>query len=285
MKKWTKLFVMLAACICIFGAHAFAGSVELKANKNVKMTIADTDDQVFTFTMPKDGYFTLFAIPEDCTMMPQIERLPKECGSILVRMQVKGKECEYQYVHPENGGWISHRYNFKKGTVVTFFIKGVGIGERYASIDYRLKVRTQKVSLFEKESNDKRKTATPLKLNQTHIGNLQSGTKELLDDVDYWVFEASRDGTYQIKSMLYDSYGTPTFYKTSGDHAFFDVYVNNSKTPLAYKKGGKVAYQIDCKRMNTIVQRKMKKGEKLYLKLPSQMNANNCFYKLKVTKK
>ena len=111
---------------------------------------------------------------------------------------------------------------------------------------------------FESENNNSKKTADKLSINKTYTGLMMDG------DTDYWVFTAPKTGKYKFSVAEVNEGYHNTFYAYKGSKKVESVYI-----------GGGDGYK-------TLYKAKLKKGQKIYVKLTD--GANGEMYKIKVKK-
>lgn len=124
---------------------------------------------------------------------------------------------------------------------------------------YKVRIRVIPLSHFEKEDNNDKKHADKLRTGIRCYGLLGGR------DPDWHVFTAPKNGTYTVHMKIYD------FSKTYDLGAEF--YLGNKY--LTYKDGI---------RNSTVLKKRMKKGQKLYIQMkPYKYRSND--YSLKIKKK
>ncbi|MDE6567352.1 MAG: hypothetical protein K2K70_06435 [Lachnospiraceae bacterium] len=185
-------------------------------------------------------------------------RLSSSLDFLRVTMKVNYKTWENDEIVNCNNLYTSSYYSFKPGTKVQITLAST----YYDKKDYTLCVDVKNVTNFESESNDKRSQANTIKLKKTYTGLIMS------EDADWYVFKAPKKGKYKIVGV-----------NTTRDYVNYATY-RGYKAISHDELGEGNGYK-------TLFSGKLKKGQKIYLKISydSLSAAKGVFYKIKVKKK
>lgn len=184
-------------------------------------------------------------------------RLSNSASFLSVKMQVNYKTYENEAFLSGNRLFTSSSYSFKPGTKVQ-----ITLDNTYSTMDYTLCVDVKNVANFESESNDKKAKADTIKLKKTYTGLIMS------EDADWYVFKAPKKGKYKISGVV-----------TNEGAIDFASYKGNKKIASDDLQEGK-GYK-------TLFSGKLKKGQKIYLKISysTLWSRRGVFYKIKAKKK
>lgn len=260
MKKILSVFMsVIIALSCMVFAIPAEASTELQNGKTIEVMFSQNTPgtQTFTYTMPEGGFFYYKIVPK-YKIVYDIDGIPHyDTGMYLPETKLTYNYKEYGKSSVFYGSnWCSPSYCFKKGAVVTISLEDYtdSSTESY----YDLTVYFKKTKNFESENNNSKKTADKLTLNKTYTGLSMDG------DTDYWVFTAPKAGKYKISATEVNEGFHNTVYAYKGSKKVKSVYI-----------GGGDGYK-------TLYKAKLKKGQKIYVKLTD--GANGEMYKIKVKK-
>ncbi len=250
----TALALVLAASALTMvpEREAKAAGTITAGNENT-FTIKSGESQDYTYTMPEDGYF-------------------------YFELKAEGARVNYKFVNNyktyldsscSNGSsFVSSPYAFPKNSEVQFhfecndagydFIEGKDI---IKNCTYKLTINYVKSSNFEQESNDLKSDAGKIKKGKEYTSVMMA------DDTDWYVFKAPKKGTY--KFMMVDT-DTVTDYSQKMN---IEIYGGSNKIlgVSSITKGTG---------WTKVFQKKMKKGQKIYLKCT--YDEGGFEYKIKV---
>lgn len=253
----TMSIVIMLSCM-IFAIPAQAAT-QIKENQTVEVVFQRNTSlkQTFTYTMPEGGYFYYKIVPK-YKIVYDIDGIPHYDTEMYL------PETKLTYNYKEYGkssvfygsNWRSPSYCFKKGAVVTISLEDYtdSSTESY----YDLTVYFKKTKNFESENNNSKKIADKLMLNKTYTGLSMDG------DTDYWVFTAPKAGKYKISATEVNEGFHNTVYAYKGSKKVGSAWINSGD---GYK---------------TVYKGKLKKGQKIYIKITD--GADNEMYKIKVKK-
>lgn len=183
--------------------------------------------------------------------------LSNSADFLSVKMQVNYKTWEDEMYLSRDRLFTSSSYAFKPGTKVQ-----ITLNNTYSTMDYTLGVDVKNVANFESESNDKKAKADTIKAKKTYTGLIMS------EDTDWYVFKAPKKGKYKISGVV-----------TNAGAIDFTTYKGNKKMASDDLQEGK-GYK-------TLFSGKLKKGQKIYLKISysNLWGKKGVFYKIKTKKK
>ena len=253
------LIVMFGLLQFVSVKNAHADEIKLNTTYNVKFT--ESEDAVLTFKAPKKGYFWA-----EITLISCINARNNEDVSSFNTADYKISANYRDYdedsgMRVGNGVCKTDEYCFKPNTKVT-----LRLSDGYGSYDNplwtaRVNVKTKCPSRFETEGNNSKSKADKLKLKKTF-----SGVRNYKDN-DYWCFKAPKKGKYKFKYVC-----------TKGEE--FEIsFIKKSKViSHSYSELGEGWNKFSVK---------LKKGQKIYLKIyrDSYWSNNYSKYKIKVTRK
>lgn len=184
-------------------------------------------------------------------------RLSNSASFLSVKMQANNKTWESEKYLSGGKLFTSSSYAFKPGTKVQITLENT-----YSTMDYTLCVNVKKVANFESEDNNKKSKADTIKAKKTYTGLIMS------EDTDWYVFKAPKKGKYKISGV-----------NTTNGSIDFTTYRGNKKIASddLYEGNG----------YKTLFSGKLKKGQKIYLKISysNLYSTKGVFYKIKVKKK
>lgn len=228
-----------------------------------------TSDKVtkeFKYTMPASGYFYYKITPKYCREWHYGENELDYTEYYETDFYLPGTSLTQNYkryidnrtvFYGEN--YQSPKLAFKKGSTISITLTEDFTYNKNFESCYMLSVYFVKVKNFETENNNSKKTASKLALKKTYTGNL------VKDDVDYWVFKAPKTGKYKVSAVSTEEIG---------GYYYFRAYKGSKDYGGYYMRTGE-GY-------NTVFKGKLKKGQKLYIKVHD--GDNGYMYKLKVKK-
>lgn len=261
MKKILSVFMsVIMALSCMVFAIPAEASTELQNGKTIEVMFSQSTfgTQTFTYTMPSGGYFYYKVTPKYGIDYNE-DGIGTYATDFYTELQTK---LSYNYKDYNNdtifygSNWKSPSYAFKKGAKVTINLTQWVLSSSEAYYD--VTVYFKKVKNFESENNNSKKTADKLSLNKTYTGLMMDG------DTDYWVFTAPKAGKYKFSVVEVNEGFDNTFYAYKGSKKVNSVYI-----------GGGDGYK-------TLYKGKLKKGQKIYVKLTD--GSNDEKYKIKVKK-
>lgn len=260
MKKILSVFMSaIMALSCMVFAIPAEASTELQNGKTVEVMFSQNtpETQTFTYTMPSGGYFYYKVVPTHSIFYDIDGVAHYDTGLYLPETKITYNYKDYATASVFYGqNWQSESYAFKKGAKITINLTDytdVGL-EAY----YDVTVYFKKVKNFESENNNSKKTADKLSLKKTYTGLMMDG------DTDYWVFTAPKTGKYKFSVAEINEGYHNTFYAYKGSKKVKSLYI-----------GGGDGYK-------TLYKAKLKKGQKIYVKLTD--GSNGEMYKIKVKK-
>lgn len=261
MKKILSVFMsVIIALSCMVFAIPAEASTELQNGKTIEVMFSQNTPgtQTFTYTMPNGGYFYYKVTPKYCVSYNDEGVADYSTSFYLpeVKLSYNYKDYNKDTVY-YGSNWKSPSYSFKKGVKVTISLTDYGFDSTTVSC-YDLTVYFKKVKNFESENNNSKKSADKLSINKTYTGLIMDG------DTDYWVFTAPKTGKYKFSVAEVNEGYHNTFYAYKGSKKVESVYI-----------GGGDGYK-------TLYKAKLKKGQKIYVKLTD--GANGEMYKIKVKK-
>lgn len=260
MKKILSVFMsVLMAVSCLVFAVPAEASTELQIGKTVEVMFSQNtpETQTFTYTMPSGGYFYYKVVPK-YSIFYDIDGIPhQDTGLYLPETKITYNYKEYGKTSVFYGSnWRSPSYCFKKGAKITISL--TDYTDLSTESYYDLTVYFKKTKNFESENNNSKKTADKLTLNKIYTGLSMDG------DTDYWVFTAPKAGKYKIIATEVNEGFHNTVYAYKGSKKVGSAWINSGD---GYK---------------TVYKGKLKKGQKIYVKITD--GADNEMYKLKVKK-
>lgn len=228
-----------------------------------------TSDKVtkeFKYTMPANGYFYYKITPKYCRELYYGENGKDYTEYYETDFSLSNTSLTQNYKRYIDCNYIDYGENyqspklaFKKGSTISITLTEDFTYNKDFESCYMLSVYFVKVNNFETENNNSKKTASKLALKKTYTGNLVN------DDVDYWVFKAPKTGTYKVSAISTE--------ELEG-YYYFRAYKGSKDYGGYYMRTGE-GY-------NTVFKGKLKKGQKLYIKVHD--GKNGFMYKLKVKK-
>ncbi len=238
----------------------------ISSNQTITKTVSGGTNYTFTYTMPSTGYFYVTVTPEK-TVNTSTGSISNWMG-IYFNLSANSKTYnEFYDKTPNDGTQTSSNLSFAPGTQVNMRIYTYDRNKKY-NYTYSITVHYCTTKYQEKENNNTKKKASTLKLKKSYYGNLP------LQDTDWFVFKAPKAGKYVFKVTNADT--TRNYYNKSY------LYANAYKGSKKLCKSDKTAYSNEGAIKITSV--KLKKGQKIYVKLTSA-NKYNVNYKIKVIKR
>lgn len=232
--------------------------------------------ETFKYRMPASGYvyFVGKAINYYDLYREKWETIN---DTLKIGMVIKHK---YKTVFDEETNWayadvlnysktcISSKIAVKKGDIITIDISADDLVPNKQKSYFTIKPVFKKINNFEVENNNKKKTASKLKLKKTYTGLVSS-----IDD-DYFVYTAKKSGYYKIKAVATDLHYLDTHIETN-------VYVGKKNIATNIFRKGDGWKTIAGKKV------KLKKGQKIYVKIsygPYSWLSNAYTYKVRINK-
>ena len=235
-------------------------AITIQSNRWYEGMTDGKNDQVYTYKMQGSGYFYYQVIPDEPGFYYQNGEFCHAEGQWIETSMIKNYKA---YVNESSayyldGGYKSLKYSFKAGDTVTIKVKD---SESDWRTHYKLKVTFVKCKNFEKENNNSKAQANKLKKGITYTGIVMEG------DTDWFVFKAPKTKKYKIKGVNVDG-------SYSGDN--FDVQ--------AYKGYKRINYTLigGGEGWKNIYSGKLKKGQKVYIKIKISDDYYRTMYKLKI---
>lgn len=268
MYKKVLIYTVFAMClafwmcvgICVSEVNADSTMLTLEEGKTYSLSFPKGTTPHLKYVMPSKGYFYYEVTP---TYYTDDGKRVDATFYFDVNMAVKNKIYEKNRFVYNGTCEKSSRFSFKKGTVIDLSILNEtdsAMGNNIM-IHYDIKITVVKPKNFEKESNNSKKSANVIKKGITYIGLV------MVDDIDYYVFKAPKTKRYKISAAV-----------TSSVNSVDDLRVE------ALKKGRVCGSKRACygDGYETIYNGKLRKGEKIYLKVSGGGDVKDMLYKLKV---
>lgn len=241
-----KIIIFLT--ICAMGLFPITVNAQtIKTNKWYSGTVFGGHQKKLSFTMPYDGYI----------VVENLNSGVLACKPKKHKGAAAEAATEYNWLGNQNGIAFPDQC-YQKGDKLSLIIRGYEGTVR----SYKVRIRPFKKSLFERESNNKKKKATALKTQKTYVGCIGKS------DTDWFVFKAKRTGRYVISADIYK------VGEISSDNGLPDLHIvtySGKKKLMSKRFNGK-----------TIVFSGMiRKGKTLYFKL-SPVLYSDMLYRLRV---
>lgn len=257
MKKILGALLMLSMAI---GGTAIAtnttkdvqAATTIKSNKWYQGMTDGEKAKVYTYKMQGSGYFYYELVADEDGYYYYGNYQANDSYFVNTSMSQNYKQYENTNTWSTSGGFVSSNYAFKAGDNVK--IKVYDIKGRQAH--YRLKVTFVKTKNFEKENNNSRSKANTIKKGVTYTG------LAMKDDTDWFVFKAPKTKKYKIRAVCTNE---------KGCYQSVDIY-------KGYKRM-KSLYMYSGDGWNTLFSGKLKKGEKVYVKISG--GGDDEMYKIK----
>ena len=215
------------------------------------------NDQVYTYKMQGSGYFYYQVVPDQSGYYYEGKYDPNGGYYYVHTSMIKNYKSYVndEYAYYPKGGYKSAIYTFKAGDNVSIKV----FDNTDHKTHYKIKVTFVKVKNFEKENNNTRGRANKLKKGVTYTGLAMDG------DTDWFVFKAPKTKKYKIKAV-----------DLTENHGFCH---ENVEVFRGYKlKESKDIYT--GRGWNTVFSGKLKKGQKVYVKVSE--GSTDQMYKIKV---
>lgn len=257
-------FSILVFVILISGNVLVAeaeNTTQLIAGKTYELSFLGNETEHLSFTMPSKGYFYFEVMPISYTDTEQNKTVIDGFYIEHVRVNVNGKEYEDNYWTWAGIGMTSKRYSFKKGTQIEISLKDDTLFSDEDIINYTIRVVVKKPNNFEKENNNTKSKANGIKKGKVYNGLLMES------DTDYYVFKATKTKTYKIQVAAMSNDGVVRSQVLKGSKVL-------SEKETDYGDG-----------FVTLYSGKMKKGQKIYIKIYGENPLffdGNLLYRLKI---
>lgn len=245
--KTLFLFVTLVMLLAILPCTKAKAAETISKGKTYTYHFSEEGEtKNLRFIMPAKGYVYFEVCPTAST---------DTYGRVELTISNNYKQYENNSIYYGDGVYRSNKYGFKKGAVINVDIESLGY-------DWVTECTVKPVVVvpknFETESNNSKKKADTIKSGKTYNGLIMQ------EDSDWFVFKAPKTGTYKV-------YGVSV---TEGETTYMRVYKNSKEI-----NGDSVRYGDGWNRLAKI---KLKKNQKLYIKVTGNDDFTICLYKIKV---
>lgn len=259
------MFIMTISIGTFINPMQTEAATNLKANTWYDFSLTGGTTSEMEFVMPAKGYFYVEVLPVSYTNKGEVCGTTTTWAYVPVKIEANYKVYEQDDAYIDDGVWKSKAYSFKKSTRVKIkATSSVMFSKPEYVLEYKIRVVTKKPGYFEKESNNSKSKAMSLKANKTYSGIIMK------DDTDWFVYKVPKTGKYKI-SAVYQS-------TDDSSNAYFNSNVYKSSKLLKSKQ------VVNGRGWTTLYSGKLKKGQKIYIKMNQDWYYYGLFYKVKVKK-
>lgn len=244
-KLYKAVFTVCALCgiLLIPGLKAQAVDmtpVTLNEEFTGKLEQGDTV-HYYSFTVDKQGYFTISFAPKDITLDPdwgwKVGLYDGDNGKAIAEYTIKNS-----YTTP--------KFAFAAGKKLYLQVQASWDFAAPVNQVYAIKIDTVANSAWEKESNDTVASANAVKKNTNYYGNLYHA-----DDADYFKYQVTTDGNQIFTFAPVDMTADPDWgweievYDGSSNEQLltWETKIKTSFPVMDFKKGTKLLFKIKAK--------------------------------------